>query len=404
MKKKYMSLLLAMVLIVLSLGAFVKNVRAEDNSSNANEKTSQSVSESKEDNTKESQGETQSKPVTKPELSSVSVTAGDGYAGKKVTVTVTISGKELANVLCSLSYDSGLKYSSVSGASTNDGKTFTVTNVGDKASFTVGFEVSSTAKVGDSFKVTATATANGFTESNVDTVVIRKEETTPSENEPTTKESTTASTSKPLEVPVSSDTNLSSLSVSGYKLTPAFDPDVTRYTLTVPSDVSSIDIKATVKDSRSDYRVVGGKNLVEGENTVKVICTAEDGFAKTYTIIVTREVSASKDTTKATEEETKKTTSAKKNSSGGVPMWVTFLLCVVSMGIGFGICYCVFVGFNDPDDVNPSKKGNEKKTSVRKTGKNLNTSSENRLNDDKDTDDAELDLFDDDDDDKDELL
>ena len=104
------------------------------------------------------------------------------------------------------------------------------------------------------------------------------------------------------------------------------------------------------------------------------------------------------------EEETKKTTSAKKNSSGGVPMWVTFLLCVVSMGIGFGICYCVFVGFNDPDDVNPSKKGNEKKTPVRKTGKNLNTSSENRLNDDKDTDDAELDLFDDDDDDKDELL
>jgi Holliday junction resolvase len=83
------------------------------------------------------------------------------------------------------------------------------------------------------------------------------------------------------------DATLSALSVNNGTLTPAFDPDVTAYTVTTRAD--SITIGAATADIFATVSGNGTKALAVGENTLQVIGTAEDGVTtKTYTIVVTR--------------------------------------------------------------------------------------------------------------------
>ena len=79
---------------------------------------------------------------------------------------------------------------------------------------------------------------------------------------------------------------LSSLSVNGYTLTPAFNPNTTSYT--VNTDNSSITINATKSDSRASVSGIGTKNLNYGKNTFNIVVKAEDGNSKTYIIVVNR--------------------------------------------------------------------------------------------------------------------
>ena len=88
--------------------------------------------------------------------------------------------------------------------------------------------------------------------------------------------------------PLSTNANLSSLSVGGYTLTPAFVAGITSYDIgEVPFEVSSLDVKYTAEDAGARVNV-SGNNLVVGENTVSVTVTAENGGTKTYTIKATR--------------------------------------------------------------------------------------------------------------------
>lgn len=88
---------------------------------------------------------------------------------------------------------------------------------------------------------------------------------------------------------------LSSLSVSGHTLTPAFNPNTTSYT--VNTDNSSITINATKSDSRASVSGIGTKNINYGKNTFNVVVKAEDGNSKTYTIVVNRNDNRNGDST-----------------------------------------------------------------------------------------------------------
>ncbi|MBO4267272.1 MAG: SH3 domain-containing protein [Lachnospiraceae bacterium] len=93
------------------------------------------------------------------------------------------------------------------------------------------------------------------------------------------------------EKPVSdSDPNtyLSSLSISGGELVPAFSGVTEKYTVTVPSDQETVEIKATPVSSSSSVGGTGVYPIQPGTNTLYVGCKAQNGTVKAYTITVNR--------------------------------------------------------------------------------------------------------------------
>ena len=87
-------------------------------------------------------------------------------------------------------------------------------------------------------------------------------------------------------VSLSSNNALSSLTVSAGTLTPAFDPAITEYTLSLPSQSDRLTITANPSDSRATVQGDGDISLQDGETSLSVVVTAEDGSAKAYTITV----------------------------------------------------------------------------------------------------------------------
>ena len=76
-----------------------------------------------------------------------------------------------------------------------------------------------------------------------------------------------------------------SITVSGY------DVDLNTYELTVPNDVTTLDLSYVLaSDNYSVTSVAAPEELAEGENTIVIIVVDENGVEKTYTIKVNREV------------------------------------------------------------------------------------------------------------------
>lgn len=94
-----------------------------------------------------------------------------------------------------------------------------------------------------------------------------------------------SSPSKTIKVQSNVNT-LSSLSITGGTLSPAFNSNTTSYNATV--DATSITISGTATDSSSKISGLGKKNLNYGKNSFSVVVTSESGVKKTYTITVTR--------------------------------------------------------------------------------------------------------------------
>ncbi len=89
--------------------------------------------------------------------------------------------------------------------------------------------------------------------------------------------------------PLSQNNYLSSLNVSGGTLSPAFDSSVTNYSVSVPFEVSSLQISATSADSSSTVSVYSPQ-LAPGEVTAaSVTVTAQSGASRVYTISVSRD-------------------------------------------------------------------------------------------------------------------
>lgn len=87
--------------------------------------------------------------------------------------------------------------------------------------------------------------------------------------------------------PLSSDCRLSSLGCDA-ALSPAFSPDVTQYSLTVPYSVTRLTLQYRTADSGADVSI-SGNQLSVGSNTVVLTVTAADGSTRRYTLSVTRQ-------------------------------------------------------------------------------------------------------------------
>ena len=90
--------------------------------------------------------------------------------------------------------------------------------------------------------------------------------------------------------------NLSSLSVDSGELTPAFNPDVTNYSVTVGADCEGIVIIGEVADAGADVLGNGYYFLDSGNNKVDITVIAPDGITiKTYSVVVTRQENKNSD-------------------------------------------------------------------------------------------------------------
>ena len=102
---------------------------------------------------------------------------------------------------------------------------------------------------------------------------------------------------------LSSDANLSSLTISTGTLNPEFIPDATEYSVSVSSSISAVMVNPVTSDGNATVKVNGQEvssgqdsqtiTLDVGNNTITVLVTAQDATAKTYTIIVKRASSGS---------------------------------------------------------------------------------------------------------------
>lgn len=212
---------------------------------------------------------------------SISPSASGVTNGDQVSFKIVISGSALGAYNYTLSYDSSmLEFIGFSGDGDANGGGGAVIAAGDcgeakgVASFTTTV----------SFKTKQVGTANV----SLGNMKVADYETMAAA---TISGSTTSSVNIAAKPEASTDNTLKALSVSPSSLSPAFSKDVTEYTMTVDYPVSSIVVSATPNDSKAKVKTSGSSSLSVGENTVKVVVTAESGSTKTYIIKVTRKPS-----------------------------------------------------------------------------------------------------------------
>ena len=82
----------------------------------------------------------------------------------------------------------------------------------------------------------------------------------------------------------SKDNTLSSLTVSEGTMSPSFNASKTTYDIELSGTVSEVTIDAKANDSKASVSGTGKKSLKVGNNTYSVVCTAENGSKKTYTL------------------------------------------------------------------------------------------------------------------------
>ncbi len=95
----------------------------------------------------------------------------------------------------------------------------------------------------------------------------------------------------PCEKPTSTsnpNNYLKGLRVDNYDITPAFSMSQDTYCLTVDNSVSSINITAEAVASTSKIGGIGTKELSVGTNSFQIVCKAQNGNTRTYTLNVQR--------------------------------------------------------------------------------------------------------------------
>jgi hypothetical protein len=160
----------------------------------------------------------------------------------------------------------------------------------------------------------------------------------------------------------SSNANLKSVTLSAGILTPLFDPSVTEYAAYVPYEQQSITVGGEAEDGNAG--VMGEeRELVVGENRLKITVTAENGSTKEYFVSVFRMPQyippSQTETTPAPETTATETTAAFETTAGqttgenpgttpgkfkDIPFWTMAAIGVLCAMIGFGGCFFVMRG------------------------------------------------------------
>ena len=88
---------------------------------------------------------------------------------------------------------------------------------------------------------------------------------------------------------LSDDNSLSALTLSEGTLSPSFQRSTTKYTATVPNDVTEVKVSAKPANAKAEIASVTGNNdLKVGTNEISIVVKAENGTTATYKIILTR--------------------------------------------------------------------------------------------------------------------
>lgn len=94
---------------------------------------------------------------------------------------------------------------------------------------------------------------------------------------------------------LSSDNYLSSLTInSSHEINPAFNKNISNYEITVPNEITSLDLKTVLSSSKAKLKINGNKDFKIGDNVVELVVTAEDGSSRVYTLNVNRTNTESK--------------------------------------------------------------------------------------------------------------
>lgn len=84
----------------------------------------------------------------------------------------------------------------------------------------------------------------------------------------------------------STDKALKSLKITDGTLEPEFNPETTKYSVSVPNNVEQAKIEAIANHEKATVTVTGNEKLVMGSNMVKITVTAEDGTTRIYNLEV----------------------------------------------------------------------------------------------------------------------
>ena len=211
---------------------------------------------------------------------SISISTSKSSVAPGETFTVTVSAKGAGPVTATVKNGSGGKTEFLD----NNSYSFQCT-AGSSGSVTI----SASGTLGD--YDTGEDTNRSATPKSVSIVQPSSGNGSSSSGGTTTKKPTT--TTKPTETKEekkSTDSTLSSLSIAEGAITPEFSKDVKEYAITVPNEVTKLNITATPTDSKASVSVTEYEELKEGENTITISITAEDGTTKTdYVIKATRQ-------------------------------------------------------------------------------------------------------------------
>lgn len=236
----------------------------------------------------------------------ISVTSKQALGAYKLKVTDT-AGLELVN--------------SAGGEISSDKKTITGSSASGITSLgTYTFKVPTVTKdttYNIKFSITGMETVNLETvadETNTAKVVVKAPVVTTPDPEPTTPTPTPKPETPPVVVTKSSEARLKNFGInpSQYDFS-GFSKNTSKenWNATVPNDVAEVEVYATAKDSKAKVEGTGNVSLKEGDNTVKVKVTAEDGTTtKTYTLTIKR---------KTAEEQAKEDGEARLKSLGIKP-------------------------------------------------------------------------------------
>lgn len=90
-----------------------------------------------------------------------------------------------------------------------------------------------------------------------------------------------------IQASYSTNNNLSSLGIDGATLSPAFSAGVLSYTAELLPETTKVNVTATKADVKAGISGIGEVTVVDGVNNILIVVTAENGTAKTYTIVAT---------------------------------------------------------------------------------------------------------------------
>ncbi len=195
--------------------------------------------------------------------------------GSNVTVTATITGPSRMDGLnFILSYDADkLTYVSSNFADINANNAGKIKIVDEPKAITKSYSFV--------FKSKVTGGARVAVESPVASCLVNN---MPSDID--IKPGSATLNIKDVELP--SDANLKSLSLSVGNISPVFNANRTNYTASVPFETQTIKVYANTSDAKAKIALQKPNALVVGQNTIKLVVTAQNGAQKTYTIVVTR--------------------------------------------------------------------------------------------------------------------